>query len=75
MEYNIIVEYQKMINVLDNTPNQPTKFRTKCWVEVTDESCRTSNAYSQIRFKTSILRTSLCDCRDAYILVLITLQV
>ena len=30
MNYNIIImEYQKIINFLNNTPNQPTKFRTK----------------------------------------------
>ena len=28
------MEYQKIINLLDNTPNQPTKCRTKNWVEV-----------------------------------------
>ena len=32
------MEYQKVINLLDNTPNQPTKFRAKDWVEVNDES-------------------------------------
>ena len=32
-----MMEYQKMINLLDNTPNQPSKFRTKNWVELTDE--------------------------------------
>ena len=30
------MEYQK-INLLDNTANQPTKFRTKNWVEINDE--------------------------------------
>ena len=30
MNYNsIIMEYERIINFLDNTPNQPTKFRTK----------------------------------------------
>ena len=28
------MEYQKIINLLDNTPNQPNKFRTKNWVEI-----------------------------------------
>ena len=28
------MEYQKIINLLDNTSNQPTKFRTKNWVEI-----------------------------------------
>ena len=31
------MEYQKLINLLDNTPNQPTKFKTKNWVEINDE--------------------------------------
>ena len=37
--YNcIIIEYQKIINFLDNMPNQPTKFRTKYWVEISDDA-------------------------------------
>ena len=28
------MEYQKIINLLENTPNQPSKFRTKNWVEI-----------------------------------------
>ena len=61
------MEHQKIINLLGNTPNQPTKFRTKNWVEVNDESRRTYNSNSQIKFKTSMLRSSLCDYSDAYI--------
>ena len=54
MNYNsIILEYQK-INLLDNTPNQPAKFRTKNSVEVNDKSRGTYNTNSQIRIKTSI---------------------
>ena len=30
--------YQKIINLLENTPNQPTKFRTKHWVETNNDS-------------------------------------
>ena len=30
------MEYQKIMNLLDNTPNQPFKFRTKDWVEIND---------------------------------------
>ena len=29
--------YQKIINLLDNTPNQPSKFRPKNWVEINDD--------------------------------------
>ena len=32
------MEYQKIINFLDNTPNQPTKLRKKNWVEINDDS-------------------------------------
>ena len=53
--------YQKIINLLDNTPNQPTKLRTKNWVEINDEEHRTYNAYGQIKFKTLMLRPNLCD--------------
>ena len=70
MNYNsIIMEYQKIINLLENISNQPSKFRTKNWVEVNDESHGTYNVDNQIKFKTSILRSSLCDYSDAYILV------
>ena len=63
------MEYQKIINLLDNTLNQPAKFRTKNWVEIYDESCGTYNTNSQIRFKTLMLRSNVCDYSDAYILV------
>ena len=55
--------------MLDNTPNQPTKFRTKNWVELNDDACETYNTNSQIKFKTSMFRSRLCDYSDAYILV------
>ena len=32
------MEYQKVINILDNRPNQPSKFETEYWVEINDES-------------------------------------
>ena len=69
------MEYQKIIKLLGNTPNQPTKFRTKKWSEINDESRETYNNNSQIRFKTSMLRSSLCDYNDAYIPVRGTITV
>ena len=65
----MIIEYQKRTNLLDNTPNQPSKFKTKNWVEKNNESRRSYNEDNQIRFKTSMLRSGLCDYRDTYILV------
>ena len=37
----MIMEYQKIIKLLDNTSNQPSTLRTKNWVEINDESRRT----------------------------------
>ena len=45
-----------MINLLDNTPNQLTEFRTKNWVEIDDDARGTYNKESQIKFKTSMLK-------------------
>ena len=61
--------------MLNNTPNQPTKFRTKKWVEINDDSRGTYNTNSQIKFKTSMLRSSLCNYSDAYILVKGTMSI
>ena len=63
------MEYQKIMSLLYNKPNQPTKFRAKNCVEINDESRGRCNKDNQIRFKTSMLRSSLCDYSDAYILV------
>ena len=63
------MEYQKIANLIDDTSNQASKFRTKNWVEINDESRGTYNVNSQIKFKTSMLKSSLCDYSDAYILV------
>ena len=65
---NIILEYQKIINLLHNTPNQPSKFRTKILVEIDDDSPGMYNTNSEIKFKTIVLKSSLCDYSDKYIL-------
>ena len=64
------MEYQKIANLLDDrTSNKPSKFRTKTLVEINDESRGTYSVNSQIKFKTTMLKSSLCDYSDAYILV------
>ena len=63
------MEYQIIINLLGNTPNQSTKFKTKKWVEINDDARGTYSKDSQIKFKTSMLKSNLCDYGDAYILV------
>ena len=67
------MEYQKIINLLYNTPNELSKFKTENWIEINDKPWRTYN--NQIRFKTSMLRLSLCDYSDAYILLKGTITV
>ena len=63
------MEYQKIANLIDETSNQQSKFRTKNLVEINDESRGTCNVNSQIKFKTTVLKSSLWDYSDAYILV------
>ena len=42
MNYDsILMEFQKSNNLLDNTPNQPTTFRTKKCIEMNDKLCGT----------------------------------
>ena len=70
------MEYQKIANLIDDdTLNQPSKFRTRNWVVINDESRGAYNVNSQIKFKTTMLKSSLCDYSDAYILVKGTISV
>ena len=62
------MEYQKIANLLDTESNQPSKFRTRNWVEINDESSGTYTS-NDIKFKATMLRSNLCDYADAYILV------
>ena len=48
------MEYQKIINLLENTPNKLSKFRTKNWIEINDKSRGVYNTNSDIRFKTTM---------------------
>ena len=70
----IKIEYQNIANLLDNTSNQPSKFRTRNWVEINDKS-RGTYTSNDIKFKTTMLRSNLCDYADAYILVKRTITI
>ena len=61
------MEYQKIANLLKNKSDQSSKFRTRNWVEINDES-RGNYANSDIKFKTTMLRSNLSDYADSYIL-------
>ena len=55
------MEYQKVINLLDTTFDNVSKFIPKKWIEVYDQSGKIYNSNKQIRFKTSVLQSDLCD--------------
>ena len=63
------MEYQKIANLLNDGSNKPSKFRTRNWVEINDEARGTYSHDKQIKFKISMLRSSLCGYSDAYMLV------
>ena len=63
------MEYQKIANLLNDQSNKPFKFRTKNWVEINDDIRDAYSPNKQIRLNTAMLRSSLCDYSDAYILV------
>ena len=56
-----------MPNLFDNKPHQPSNFKTENCVEINDDSCGTYKTNSQIKLKTTMLKTRLCDYSDAYI--------
>ena len=62
------MEYQKIANLLNTESNQPSKFRTRNWVEINEES-RGTYTGNDVKFKTTMLRSNLCDYADAYTLV------
>ena len=61
------MEYQKIINLIGNMSNQPSKFRTKNWVEINGDR-RGKYDQKNLTFKTTMLNASLYDHSDAYIL-------
>ena len=63
------MEYQKIANLLNDESNKPSKFRTRNWVEINDDITGSYSPDRLIRFKTAMLRSSLCDYSDAYVLV------
>ena len=80
------MEYEKIINVLDNIANQspkyvnrmryqPTKFGTKNWIKINDDLRGFYNKNSLIKFRIATIKTSLCDYSDTYVLVKRTITI
>ena len=53
------MEYQKIANLLNDLSNKPFKFKTRNWVEINHESRGTYNTGAQIKFKTTMFKSSL----------------
>ena len=62
------MEYDKINSLLGSESENLSKFVTREYVKVNSLS-NTYNENKSIRFKTSMLRSDLCDCADVYILV------
>ena len=63
------MEYQKIINLFDNTVTQPSKLWTRKWVGTNYDPYGQYNTCSQIKFRITISRSRLCDYSNVYILV------
>ena len=65
------MEFQKIINLLDITSDDKDlpRFVTKKWIEVYDQSEKNYNVNKEIKIKTPMLRSDLCDFIDAYIVI------
>ena len=66
--------YQNIANLLNDKSSKPSKFRTRNWVEINDK-LRETYTDSDIKFKTTMLRSNLCDYADTYILVKRTIKI
>ena len=63
------METQKIVNLLNGSDNENSKFATKKWYVIDSESKGVYSHEDEIKFLTSSLESGLCDYSDAYILV------
>ena len=63
------MEYQKINNLLGVDDGKVRKYNTINWIEINDQSNNVYNDNTAIKFNTPMLRTSLCDFSEAYIIL------
>ena len=63
------METQKIINLLNNSDNENSKFSTNKWYIIDNESKGNYSNNNPIKFLTKSIESSFCDYSDAYILV------
>ena len=62
------MEYQKIANLLESTSDNLSKCRTRNWVEINDDA-RGTYTNADIKFKTTMLKSDLCQYADVYTFV------
>ena len=67
------METQKIVNLLNASGNESSKFATRKWYIINDQN---NGEYGEedengatIKFETKVIKSSLCDYSDAYVLV------
>ena len=67
------METQKIVNLLNDSDNESSKFATRKWYIINDQNNgqygRGNENDSTIKFETKVIKPNLCDYSDAYILV------
>ena len=67
------METQKILNLLNDSDNESSRFATRKWYIINDQNNgqygRGSENDSTIKFETKVIKPNLCDYSDAYILL------
>ena len=69
------METQKIVNLLNGSDNENSKFATKKWHVIDSESNGNYSEDEEIKFLTRSIESSLCDYADAYILVTVGIRI
>ena len=68
------METQKIVNLLNDSGNESSKFSTRKWYFINDQNNgqdgRGNENDSTIKFETKVIKPNLCGYSDAYILVI-----
>ena len=63
------METQNIVNLLNGSGNESSKFELKKWYVIDSESKGNYSNENRIKFLTNLLKSSLRDYSDAYVLV------
>ena len=71
------MEFQKIVNLLEMTSDDKDlpRFVTKKWIEFYDQSEKTYSVNKEIKIKTPMLRSYLCDLSHVYVVIKGTITV